>query len=140
MQKEEQCSVKIYDRRMGACQCQKKAKVVRDGKPYCTIHDPEYIKRKQEKQNKQWDEERAEKQKIYDRNDAMRAATEGLTTEELQKLNPNLVGASRDMYEALKAARAFLTFAESRDNPLPGATEVKNVLEQAIAKAEGNEA
>lgn len=26
--------------------CQRKVKVIRDGKAYCTIHDPEYIKRK----------------------------------------------------------------------------------------------
>jgi hypothetical protein len=32
-------------------QCPKKAKVTRDGRHYCTIHDPEYIKRKREKRN-----------------------------------------------------------------------------------------
>lgn len=45
-----QCSVRVSpNTRWGAFQqyrCSKKAVVVRDGKPYCKIHDPEYIKQK----------------------------------------------------------------------------------------------
>ena len=34
--------------------CRKNAKVVRDGKNFCTIHDPEYIKAKDEKREQKY--------------------------------------------------------------------------------------
>ncbi len=36
-------------------QCSKKAVVVREGKPYCRVHDPDYIKAKYNKKFVDWD-------------------------------------------------------------------------------------
>ena len=51
--KGERCSARVYPTdRWGAFhpyQCNKKSVVVRDGKLYCKVHDPEYIKAKQDK-------------------------------------------------------------------------------------------
>ena len=44
-----QCSRHVYEDRGRRYPCQKKAVVERDGKWFCTIHDPEYIKAKQAK-------------------------------------------------------------------------------------------
>ncbi len=48
-----QCSVRVApNTQWGAFQqhqCYKKATIIRDGKPYCKIHDPEYIKQKDTK-------------------------------------------------------------------------------------------
>ena len=45
----EKCSVMVYFDMWHDRQCKKPAIVERDGKWYCKIHDPEYIKEKQRK-------------------------------------------------------------------------------------------
>lgn len=46
----EGCQDWVYSRdTWHSYQCQKAPKVVRDGKNYCTIHDPEYLAKKEEK-------------------------------------------------------------------------------------------
>jgi hypothetical protein len=37
--------------------CAKRPKVIRDGKKYCTVHDPEYIKAKEEEKRKDWEKD-----------------------------------------------------------------------------------
>ena len=48
MTTKERCSETVYDSTGFGhfYQCSRSAVVERDGKPYCKIHDPEYIKRK----------------------------------------------------------------------------------------------
>ena len=38
--------------------CSKPIKVWHSGKPYCTIHDPIYVKKKQKKQSEKWESDR----------------------------------------------------------------------------------
>lgn len=45
--------------------CRKTAKVVRDGKWYCGIHDPEAIKARREKRHKAWVAEHTRKDAAY---------------------------------------------------------------------------
>lgn len=42
----DRCSERVWKDDWRKGQCSHNASVVRDGKPYCTIHDPEYIKQK----------------------------------------------------------------------------------------------
>ena len=44
----ERCSERVSTDSWHYSQCSRKAVVERDGKPYCKIHDPEYIKAKSE--------------------------------------------------------------------------------------------
>ncbi len=50
-----------------AHQCGNKAIVSREGKNYCRIHDPEYIKAKQAEREAKWDAESKDKQERWDR-------------------------------------------------------------------------
>lgn len=88
--------------------CFNKAKVERDGKPYCGIHDPEYIKEKDRKWREAFEEKWVRDQAISARIEAMRNACEGLTTQELSELSPNLLRQAPRMYEALKEIRPWL--------------------------------
>lgn len=51
-----QCSATVPEGLWSSHQCSKKAKVNREGRLYCTIHDPEYIKKKDEKEEEKWRE------------------------------------------------------------------------------------
>ena len=131
---EEQCSREVADSvSLHYYPCRRKAKVERDGKPYCTIHDPEYIKAKREKWNVEWEEKAKCWERSRARSDALDAATKGLTTEELQRLNPNLCKAAPDMYEALR------TIVEAHANKEPArAWRIADTLaKQVLAKASG---
>jgi len=44
-----QCSEEVWFDNWHKSQCSKKVVVERDGKPYCKIHDPEYIRVKEAK-------------------------------------------------------------------------------------------
>jgi hypothetical protein len=53
------CSKKVYGGGMfKGSQCTKRATVTIDGKPYCTIHDPERVKRKNAERQARWLKER----------------------------------------------------------------------------------
>ena len=141
--KQERCSARILD--SGGWhhyQCQKKATVERDGKLYCTIHDPEYIKAKREKQEAEWEAERIRKNAQWARQKALVAATEGLTTEELQALTPSLCRAAPAMYEALRELHDFVCRyggARHLANASPGSCAHCNVIaksSQALVKTE----
>lgn len=64
--KEERCSEQVYEHTgFGRFhQCERRAVVEREGKPYCKIHDPEYVKKKklasQAKYDKKWASRRVE--------------------------------------------------------------------------------
>ena len=101
--KGELCSAKVCDASgFSHYPCSRKAKVERNGKLYCTIHDPEYIKAKDKKNADKWEREQLERNKVYDREDAKNKACARLTTRELQALNPNLLKAAPALYEALE--------------------------------------
>ena len=72
-------------------QCLRKPTVTRDDKPYCKVHDPEYIKAKKEawgaKFNKKW----AEKKKRWQLEEARDKVTEGLTLQELEQVTPGMI-------------------------------------------------
>ena len=72
-------------------QCENKATNTKDGRRYCKIHDPEYIKAKSTEKLAQWDRESAERQARLALQKARQIATEGLTIEELSRVTPNLI-------------------------------------------------
>jgi hypothetical protein len=67
-------------------QCYKDAKIERDGKHYCTIHDPVRIeekrKTKEDKWKKEWDERK--KRTEYQNSAAAYCKKKGLTIEDLK--------------------------------------------------------
>ncbi len=93
-----QCSEKVSDPgRWGSFHqhhCRKLAVVECDGKWYCQIHDPEYVKRKADEYKKEWDKK-----------NTLRMA-EIIARQSCQKINPEhpeaVVEAIVPMYEALK--------------------------------------
>jgi len=95
----ERCSERVsYDSWGHTHQCENKAVVVRDGKQYCKIHDPEYIKEKEAKHtakfNKEWADKKARREL---ESTAIRAC------KSINPDNPIAVAESiQDMYKALK--------------------------------------
>ncbi len=87
----QQCSKTIYEGRGFSYPCRKKAIVETNGKSYCTIHDPEYIKAKRVKWDAEFDKERAEKKARWELEEARGKATEGLTLHELQQITPDKI-------------------------------------------------
>lgn len=67
-------------------QCQRNAKVIRNGKPYCTIHDPIREERKRKEWDEKWKKEQEERKKKYRRKLAMERACKGVETEVLEKI------------------------------------------------------
>lgn len=63
----------------------------RDGKLYCIIHDPEYVRAKNAKRNAEWDAKPAADKARRAWQDARDTAVEGLTTEELKRVTPALI-------------------------------------------------
>lgn len=88
-----QCSVKIsmgYSA-SGNPHCQKPAVVERDGKLFCTIHDPEYIKAKQVKWKAEFNKKYAKHRERDELLTARKRATQGLTLQELSQVTPELI-------------------------------------------------
>jgi len=134
--KSEQCQQHVFGERGFRWQCQKRAIVDRDGKHYCKIHDPEYIKAKRKAWNEKWEREYAESTRRGEIRQAQLNATNGLTLEELQRLNPNLCKAAPDMYEALKSIRdCFNALIEQGRMALIFRSPEK-LVNQALAKIE----
>lgn len=88
-----QCSVRIskgysaYDNPL----CHKPAVVERDGKWFCRIHDPEYIKAKQAKWQADFDKKFYAEQERAELRTARATATRGLTLTELRRVTPELI-------------------------------------------------
>lgn len=126
--KGEQCSTKVSGSGgWYSYQCQKKPTVTRNGKSYCKIHDPEYIKEKDRLSREKWDKEGIEIQKKADRHQAIAIVCEGLDTETLNKLTPSLLRAAPKLLEALESV---LWDLEQRAMP-----NDLNFIRQAIAEA-----
>ena len=80
----QRCSVTILGERVLSWQCLKMAIVIRNGKAYCKIHDPEYIKAKDKERNAKWDKERAERYAKWDREELIEGIFEGIDTETIR--------------------------------------------------------
>lgn len=85
---EKNCSVKVYPREsFGAFHgysCTKKVKVEREGKSYCSIHDPEAVKRRALAQNKKWDEENKLRNEKFKREQLVKALVAHIPTSDLE--------------------------------------------------------
>ncbi len=88
---DKQCETRIWGERVQSWQCHKRAIIERDGKWYCKIHDPEYVKQKNMKKQTRWAKEAAKQSAIWALKQARNNATEGLTLEELKQVTPNLI-------------------------------------------------
>ena len=86
-----QCSKQVYPNdRFGSFhghQCTiTKNIVMRDGKPYCKIHDPVKEAAKQKERQGKWDEENKKEKENYRRQRAMVQACQGVSTEILETI------------------------------------------------------
>ena len=139
MVEKRQCQERVFNGRLPDYQCQKKAVVDRDGKFYCKVHDPEYIKEKKRKWHERFAKEQVENRKRWHRKEVTEKVCEPFTTEWLEA-NANFILASKDMYEALKKIVAEGTRClgiVQQNNPLRGIyniDEVDRVARLAIAK------
>ena len=137
------CHSWVFEARGFGYQCQNKPIVTDNGNLYCRIHSPEYVKAKRAKQQAKWDKESAERQVGYALKDARKAATEGLTLEELKQVTPELIRATQDMHKALKAANELTTYdffgrdGYGKAKLQKAIDEVFELTKQALAKAEG---
>lgn len=93
------CSAQAYHGQGGGWYaCSRKAKLERDGKSYCTQHDPERVAAKNAEKRARWKTEDAARQKTSRRRAAETYACEGISTEALE------AGVVAEMLEALEFA------------------------------------
>ena len=97
-------------------QCAKPAKVERDGKWYCKIHDPEYIASKQQKHEEKYELEFKERIKVI-------------------RLN----AAAPDMYEALQEAKLQIEYLHEKFTVTGTGNTILSRIQQALDKADGKE-
>lgn len=91
------CSARVGYDSYWPSQCSRGATVTRDNKPYCTIHDPEYIKEKQAKKDAKWKAEWTEVRTNADLRDTAIAQCKKVNPD-----NPQAVAESiQALYEAL---------------------------------------
>lgn len=50
------CQTRIYEGRCGSHQCTRKPSETEDGKLYCKIHAPSFVKQKKDNQRAEWNE------------------------------------------------------------------------------------
>ena len=125
-----QCQERIWEG-WNKRRCENNAKVIRDGKAYCTVHDPIYIRAKRQAKTAMWNKKRDAKDKSR--------KLESTTVDACNKINPDNPQAAADslvdMYEALTD---IINQAGATHLPI-GAdlADAINVFgKQAIAKAE----
>ena len=87
MKEKERCSAQVYHpqgwgRFYG---CERKAVIERDGKPYCKIHDPEYVAKKGAEKQAQWDKERDERLAVYERRILLAGIFEGIDSTTIKR-------------------------------------------------------
>ena len=85
------CQTRIYGDRVTEWQCQKKPVVTRDGKLYCKIHDPEYIKAKNKARDEKFNSYWADRNAQHELSGAREKATLGLSLEELNQVTPDMI-------------------------------------------------
>ena len=97
----EQCSQTVFGERCDSWTCRKNAVVNRDGKPYCKIHNPEYIKARDIKQRAKWDAEMAKERAMWHREALIKGIFVGIDTTVIEK-NAHIYKSAPDLYEACK--------------------------------------
>lgn len=97
MKPEKRCS-QIDWKTWGSSTCQKKAKVERYGKQYCTIHDPEYVERKQKERQEKWYKEQVEKKRKWD---------EGAALRQIEKAAPVMLEALKNLVSRIDEGLAI---------------------------------
>lgn len=76
--------------------------VMRDGKPYCKIHDPVKEAAKQKERQKKWEEENKKEKEDYRRQKAMIQACQDVSTKILETINVSrLLEAAKNAYRAI---------------------------------------
>lgn len=139
MNLKEQCSATIWGERVQSWHCQRKAVVIRDGKPYCKIHDPEYIKAKRKEREAKWEAEGVERDKAWHRKQLITDIFRDIDTTTIEQ-NISKYKSALDLYEALKELLEWAELSYGDDTGIwadkydPAIVKTK----QALAKAEGN--
>ena len=85
------CQTSIYQDRGSSYQCSIKPIVERDGKLYCKIHNPEYIKEKHAKLRIKWNKKAEIRHQRLELSMARSRATEEITLAELKQVTPALI-------------------------------------------------
>lgn len=90
MDQAERCSQRVLGEGRWAAfnthQCSKKAVVERNGKKFCTIHDPERVKAVRDKNEAKWAEESRRRQAKWEWESAAKALCSGVDTETMKRL------------------------------------------------------
>ena len=131
-EKKQQCSVQVSPNDPWGVfhqhHCTRAAIVEQDGKWYCKVHDPEYIKVKDAKRNNEWQEK-------FNREIAGKIAQDQCA--KINPENPKVVAESIvDIYEALRTANKLLT-AASASGSVRFAISDLNKIDKALTKAKG---
>ncbi len=83
--KGEQCSKMIFEGRGWNHLCNNKAIIERDGKLYCKIHDPEYVKEKNAKLQAKWNVASAKRDEHWHRESVINSIFVGIDTAFIEK-------------------------------------------------------
>ena len=112
--KGEFCSQLVYSERVSSHPCQRRAKVTRDGRPYCTQHDPVRVEAAAGARRRVWDAEWEAKQARWLKEAALKAA-EAAVVEAAMRID---LGASvLTDPSLLTLARAQVTLRKLRESP-----------------------
>jgi len=110
------CATTVYGSgNFGGWPCIKPVKVERNGMMYCTIHDPEYVKAKNDKRQLKWEKEFADNQAecLRHRGAANESARRlALFPEMLEALKTLLDKYDRNLGQHWENARALVAKAE----------------------------
>lgn len=99
METDVHCSARVYHSHVfTSSRCTKKVTVTRDGKPYCTIHDPERVSSARAARFAKWNAERTEK----DRQNA-----KNLAYLVIAKVAVEQAHGSGDMNQSIEAVRIW---------------------------------
>ena len=85
-----QCQADLIGERFGR-HCSRKAVVTRDGKSYCKMHDPEYLRARRAEKQVEWDKQWEVEGARVSLGRAQQRAVAGLTLFELEQVTPDLI-------------------------------------------------
>ena len=88
--KDTKCSA-FVGRRNWEEPCVRRATIIVNGEPYCKIHDPAYIKAKEERRQKERDARWATEREADEIRGLRIKVTRGLTLAELKRVTPELI-------------------------------------------------
>lgn len=88
IEKNKYCSVTVYPKDTWGSfhghHCNKKPTVEREGKSYCSTHDPEAVKKRDIEQRKKWDRESKAKQELWSREAFIKNLFKDIPTSDLE--------------------------------------------------------